>query len=448
MLNTSRAIPLAMEMESEKSVVRWLGRVAPRTARNHRRALRRFLEWLRTQDGPFAGMSPDELADYQLDAVGRDRFDILDLVQAYVGTLKLRTSSTRGVYSALRSFFLHNRAELPRDGSFKIRSDTAPVLGTLTVEEIRDMVLSSKPRYQAVILSMFQGGMGQAEFGHWNQHGWEPLREALRGDPDVVRIDVPGRKASLNDRRFYTLIGGDAIRAIRAYLPTRPSREEAEARFVAAEEERKSLAEKEGRDYTPKTFHHAILYTNRGTPITGEALEAYWTRNLVRLGIIKRRPKGERHSGTRYGKNLHEIRDVFRSQWEKSPVKGSIAEFMMGHQVDPLLYNKAHRDEAWVRREYRKALPMLSIMSSGHPFGMVGEEEIDQLRARVSQLETMIMSLNPGEESRRRLLLVSGTRQGRIMHYQRAIEGGEDLEPLFDSKTGKPLPGYPEFVRL
>jgi len=139
---------------------------------------------------------------------------------------------------------------------------------------------------------------------------------------------------------------------------------------------------------------------------------------------------------------------VFRSQWEKSPVKGSVADFMMGHQVDPLLYNKAHRDGAWVRREYRKALPWLEIMSSGRPFGLVEEEEIDLLKKRVSQLETMVTSLTPGEESRRLSLLVSGRRMGRITHYQRAIESREDLGKLFDSETDKLLPGYPEVVRL
>ncbi|GAH94845.1 unnamed protein product [marine sediment metagenome] len=435
-------------MEAQKSIIKWMGRLAPKTARDHGRSMRRFMGWLRTQGGPLAEMSPDQLITYQIDAAGRDRFDILDLVQAYVSTLKLRMNSKRREYSSIRSFFMHNRAELPRDSSFKIRSETPPVLGTLTVDEIRDVVMSSKPRYQSVILSMFQGGMGLAEFDYWNLNGWESLREALRKNPDVIRIDMPGRKSSLNKRLFHTMIGGDAIRAIQAYLPMRPTEEEAEAMFRAAEEERKVQAEEEGRDYKPRAFSYAIFYTNRGTPITTAALDSYWFRNLIRLGIVKRRPKDKRHTGTRYGKNLHELRDVFRSQWEKSPVKGSVADFMMGHQVDPLLYNKAHRDGAWVRREYRKALPWLEIMSSGRPFGLVEEEEIDLLRKRVSQLETMVTSLTPGEESRRLSLLVSGRRMGRITHYQRAIESREDLGKLFDSETGKLLPGYPEVVRL
>ena len=86
-----------------------------------------------------------------------------------------------------------------------------------------------------------------------------------------------------------------------------------------------------------------------------------------------------------------------RQQYEKSPGKGSAAEYVMGHRVDPLEYNKACEDERWLRGEYLKALPLLQIMSSGVPFGMVSEEEADQRledqAARIAQLEAKLDQL-------------------------------------------------------
>ena len=255
---------------------------------------------------------------------------------------------------------MHSRAELPRDPSFRIRSDIEPVRGVLTVKELRDMILSSRPVYQAVLISMFQAGMGAAEFEYWNLNGWPALREALRGDPDVIRVDLPGRKAGRNVRSFYALIGGDAIKAIRTYVKSRPEGE-------------------------------AIFYNQIKKPIQRDALKHYWLRHLSKIGLIN--PKGNNYSGNRYGKNLHEIRDVFRSMWEKSPAKASVSEFMMGHVVDPLNYNKAFRDEAWVRQEYMKAVPMLQIMSSGIPFGQVDENEIVELRQEIAILRDTVQGL-------------------------------------------------------
>lgn len=346
-------------MKGKTTVKNWLARLAPKTAKDYSYTFDRWMSWMDDNGGKFAGMTPDELVEYQKDSDRRSQYEILDHVQHYVVlATRTRIKTKARTYAIMRSFFLHNRAELPKDLHFKIRSDTPPVLGTLTVEEIRNATLVAKPRYRAALLSLFQGGMDQAEFEYWNQNGWEKLREDLLGNPNVIRIDIPGRKRFRNIKPFYTMIGGDAIEAIRTYLPKRP----------------------EGGT--------AIFYTNRLTPITGGTLDAYWTRNLIRLGIIKQVPQGERHSGTRYGKNLHEMRDVFRSQWEKSPAKGSVAEFMMGHlkQIDPNEYNKAFRDEDWVRREYLKALPHLQLLTSDRAFGKTDIDEVETLRRRNEEL--------------------------------------------------------------
>jgi len=298
--------------------------------------------------GEFSEHSPDDLVRFQQNALNSEQFKILDLLQDYVSQLEGRIGYKQKVKTTLRSFFLHNRAELPRDPSFIVRSEKQRVIGNLTIEEVRDMVLSSKPAYQAIFLSMLQGGMGVAEFEHWNLNGYENLMKQLKNDSDVIEINLHGRKRARNVRPYNSFIGGDAINAIKKWLLHRPKNAEA-------------------------------IFTNQyGKPITVGAVQLYWLRHLRKLGLISK-PK-ENDVSHRTGKNIHKLRDVFCSQWEKSPAKVSVAEYLMGHQVNPLEYNKAFKDSKWTRREYLKALPMLQIISSGRPFGQIEESELEALR--------------------------------------------------------------------
>lgn len=343
-------------MTGKTTVENWLSRLAPKTAKDYGYTFDKWLRWMKENGGEFCGMTPDELVEYQKDSDRRSQYDILDHIQRYVSlATKTRVRSKARTYAVMRSFFMHNRAELPRDPHFRIRSDTPPVQGKLTVGELRDIMVSAKPVYRAVLLSMSQGGMGETEFEYWNMNGWKSLREALRREARVVKIDLPGRKKMRNVRNYYTFIAGDALKAIREWIPHRPEGAEA-------------------------------IFTNQyGNPITVNALSLYWKRHLRKMGLVK--PMRNGYPGNRYGRNLHEIRDIFRTQWEKSPAKGSVAEFMMGHQVDPLDYNKACLDEDWTRGEYYKALPYLEILTSDRALGKADVDDVEELRRRNDQLE-------------------------------------------------------------
>ena len=412
-------------MRGQSTVENWLSRLANKTAKDHGYTFKAWMRWMKENGGDLAELTPDELVAFQEEVVNNARFRILDLIQRYVSSLSGRVSTKTRAYSALRSFFMHNRVELPKDTSFRIRSDTPPVEGTLTIEELKNVVLGAKPVYQAVLLSMFQGGMGVAEFEYWNLNGWPALREALRRDAVVVKCEMPGRKTALNIRPFHTYIGGDAIRAIRDWLRHRPEGAEA-------------------------------IFTNQyRDPITTNAVKLYWKRHLIKLGLIV--PKGDGNFGNRYGKNLHEIRDLFRSQWEKSPAKASVAEFMMGHRVDPLLYNKAHRDKAWTRREYRKALPMLEIMSSGRPFGVVDVEEIERLETRLAEVEKammeMIQRVESGEPSAHVLNLASERwhrpdLETDLREIAQRVKIGDNYYWVYDVNGKKRLISAREFEKL
>ncbi|MCJ7631688.1 hypothetical protein MUP77_04705, partial [Candidatus Bathyarchaeota archaeon] len=94
-------------------------------------------------------------------------------------------------------------------------------------------------------------------------------------------------------------------------------------------------------------------------------------------------------TGNRTGRNLHELRDLFKTQFSKSPAKLMVADYCLGHSIDPLGYDKSFRDEKFFRDEYRKAVPYLEIMSSGRPFHQIDESEVENLRKEVEHLKQL-----------------------------------------------------------
>ena len=330
---------------------RWLGRLQPSTAEVSGQIFDAWMRWLRGSDSSFSSFSPDELVLFQEENPAS--YELLDVVQEYIRSKGGRVGYKKRVYSGIRSFFMHNRAELPRDAGFSIQGDKGRVVGSLTVEEFKLVLGSCNPMYRALYLCMFQGGMGVGEVLFWNENGLESLQSQLRANGHHIKIDLPGRKKMRNIRPFYTFIGKDALEVLAHWMEARPNNSE------------------------------YIFVTNRGKPVTYDLMQLYWIRKLKRLGIIK--PKHNGDTGSRYGKNLHELRDLFRSRWEKSGSSDNAAEFFLGHVVDPLEYNKAFRDADYALREYRKAEPWLNILSDDPE--KIPRENVKELQLRIFELE-------------------------------------------------------------
>ena len=192
-----------MVAEGSESVEKWLSRLAPSTARMNRHELGYFIKWLKSNGANFSSFTPDQLVEYQKKATNGQKYDILDKVQLWVQSLKGRYETKRHRYNAVRSFFAHNRADLPRDKTFKIRGDIPPVRGNLSADDVRSIVLTCNVMYQAIFLCMLAGGMGQEEFMWWSNNGLGKLEKDLMNEERVIRVDLPGRKsgsarASLN----------------------------------------------------------------------------------------------------------------------------------------------------------------------------------------------------------------------------------------------------------
>lgn len=359
------------------SLENWRGRLGGKYGVRAVQVFGNWLGWLGVNGGSFEGFSADELVTFQRGAVGEDKFKILDLVQRWASKDEgLRVSTKRYYYTVIRSFFLHNRAELPRDRSFRLRSSVPPSVGVLSLEDFKILLSSCNLMYRAVFLCMFQGGMGVGEWSHWNRTGWDSLEAQLFGGRNPVKVDLPGRKMNRNIKPFYTMLGGDAVKALRDWLPDRPP--------------------------GAKT----IFVNQWGRPLTEIGMRRYWDRHMQRLGLVKpvsSKETGRKPGSIRHGRNLHELRGLFRTRWQKSGRAPEVAEFMMGHEIDPLGYNKAMQDESYVRYECKQASSWLNILSQ-EPDKIPRDEVLEQQEEQDKRMAEMEEQLRQTTQTLEKIL--------------------------------------------
>lgn len=356
-----------------------MGRLAPRTARPYLSMFEMWLGFLGEGGGRFSGLSPDELVEWQRDNAGS--FELLDLVQAWVTGKEGTYNYKKKCYSTIRSFFLHNRCELPRDPSFIIRGGREPARGSLTVEELGRILDASNRMYRAIFLCMFQGGMGCEELLYWSSTGLEGVRAQLWEGARYLRVDLPGRKRNRNVRPYFTFVGRDGIQALRDWLEVRPDVELQD-----------------------------LFVTQYGTAMTYGTLHKYWMLKLRKLGLV---PLHERVSvrdeealrlakSRRYGKHPHELRDLFRTRWEMSPSRVAAGEYFMGHDVDPLFYNKAYKDQDFAMSQYLQAEPFLNLVSEDPT--VVARVELEVVRDTTRELtEQLLLAVETISELRKRV---------------------------------------------
>jgi len=321
----------------------WLSRLDSVSRKNNQSQFNRWMTWLHEQQG-WENVTPRELLVRQLEE--EDKYVILDLLQGYVGSLVLRKTSKRTAYSAIRSFFIHNRVELPRDLSFHIRGDKPPVQAKLTVQDVVEVAMAAKQPYRSIILFKWQSFLDSARLIYTNNHASERLVKQLKADVHPIRIDLPGRKSNENDPegQFFTYIGHDAKNALLDYFEkVRGWPEPGEPIW---------------------TFHEG---KRKGKPVSKKAFEATWIALLRRTGKV---PPANGSLGNRYGLNPHEFRDLAISRLHTHAKNRGFdmdcTKFWCGQvgEVDKLKYDKFYTDTEYVREQYLTAESYLNIISN------------------------------------------------------------------------------------
>lgn len=350
---------MASNIENSLAVKGWTARIAPSTASVYLFRFKEWLKWMGENGGEFSGMGPDELIAWQRTTTKANEYKILDLAQAWVlGQNGQRKGTKENMLKSVRSFFEHNRAGLPRDKSFKLHSEKPMVPNLLTVEEIRRVVLSSNKTFRAAFMVMLGGGLDQESMVYWSNNGWPDLKKQLAERRDLIKITIPGRKASKNETEFSTYVTGDALDALNTHV--------------------KERGEGDG----------PIFFNQFGKPITKKALSYYWLRKLKELGIVTK----ANIDVQRYGRGLHNLRDTFRTLWAMSGAKPHIAEAMMGHmaKVDPLGYDQSAENEGYVRDQLEAAAPYLNILTRGEAYGQVGRDDVKRLKKEIEDLKAQL----------------------------------------------------------
>lgn len=92
----------------------WLERLDVDTRKAARICFRQWLRWLREKPGFETATSRDLIVRR---ITGDDPYEFVDLKQEFIGGLIMRKASKGKFQWAIDSFFMHNRAELPRDRS-------------------------------------------------------------------------------------------------------------------------------------------------------------------------------------------------------------------------------------------------------------------------------------------------------------------------------------------
>jgi hypothetical protein len=335
-------------------LARWRSRVHPHTFDCYWSHLSKYLE--------FIGKGPDEAVAWA-DALPK-KHEVLDSIENYLRSrVGLRYKSQQFMYTTIRSFYMHNRVELPHDPGFHIRAEVAPVERHLSLENVRELVGLAVQPFRSMILTKCMGILDTECLIYVSNHHAAVITEALQKNLELVKLTLPGRKAKRNIRPFYTFIGGDALESIRSYF----DRERG----------------------WPKKDEPIWMYRNTQRPVSKIGFSFAWIALCRKAGLIPKEHTTDRR--TRYGFNPHNTRDLTISTLNTvAGLNPKAIEFWAGHDIDPLGYNQFYSTSPqYVEDQYRLAMPYLNLLSGT----TADPQETGKLRDKVAELETAVKAL-------------------------------------------------------
>ena len=237
----------------------------------------------------------------------------------------------------------------------KIQKVKPPV--HLTWDDANAIANAAASPYNMIFRIMLQSGWGIGEFLKFNtSETWARVKAKLvkESNAECFRFDFSGRKK--NDRPFYSLV------------PMKTLKE-----CVALEAKKKMNLPMCGRGRNGAS----------GTPL--DHAHVFSARTYIDSAFrtaLKRAPVTD-VQGT---PSAHELRDVFFTRAIQVGCADSAANFVMGHMIDKLGYNKSSEDEGWVWGEIKKIHGPAAVTEDAL---LSRDREIETLRARLERLEAI-----------------------------------------------------------
>lgn len=357
--------------EDDPAVQLWLSGLAESTKANRLPLIQRFFK--------FVGVKPSVAVEWQRKNPMSYKF--VDGLYDWVdkdGNLGANTKKDR--VSIGRGFFLASRVPLPKDTrNRRFHSDKVPVLTELSVDDFRKILLSSNVMYRAAMLTQFQSGSGVGELLFINEFHADFVWDEVRKGKRTIKLDMPGRKSARNVRSYYTFIGVDAVEALKRHFASLGWQKDD---VLFKNEMGEPLKQGSYSTYFRNQAIKAGVVQAKSWPCSkcsGETVKRQLKygdgRRTFYVCVVcghKNRPEdvglsAQNWGGIRYKVRTHEMRDTFRTQCHYAQryngLDGDCPEFWMGHDIDPLKYDKIMKDVKSTLLEYRKALPYLNILT-------------------------------------------------------------------------------------
>ncbi len=166
-------------LDESKSVRKWQRKLIDKYE-SKRSVFRSWLWWTKDNEPELYALLPDGLIEYQKRVRGTDEeFRIVDAIEGWLYENGGTYNTLRSYRSVIRSFFIHNRTELPKDPTSRLKPTRISQVAMFNINEIRAIYSSSSPMIRAVMMSLIMGGMGCDELLYWNKTGYDSLVSQL-----------------------------------------------------------------------------------------------------------------------------------------------------------------------------------------------------------------------------------------------------------------------------
>jgi hypothetical protein len=345
-------------LKENPTVENWLGRLTTAETRNvFGQALEVFCIW--------AEKTPKELLDLRREDLKSpdDGFRTLELVEQFImkgeypdrrkgrdgKSVKVAETcrARRELYlTAIRSFFAHNRLELPRDKTFKItEADNVPQQETfMDLDTARKIIACLKEPYRTLASTALYAGIGRKEALLLNRM-WPTIEKQLRDTKDPIRLDYAKRKS--NPHPYFTFL---PAKLLRPYI---------------------------GKE-VPFGVYTKHSKTKRLRPMNESDLHVAWTFAKKRAGI-----EGKQ--------TFHMLRDLLVTTFYRTSADTTTAQFLTGHGVDTNQYLQIMKAPERAEREWSKYRQFLDSGVSDETTRQIREQErtIADLRERLAKLEAV-----------------------------------------------------------
>lgn len=363
-------------IENYRSVKHWFAGLTKRSVSNYKLQMSRFCE--------FTKQNPDQL--FRL--AKKDRIEAHAWAKRFYEHLRTTSDLANGTryhaYMAVRSFFSINEVQLgKRPSQYQLRPeyDSGRLL---TIKEVFDLVRSAQYlRNRTILTFLVQSGqrtgvLSALTYGHLRrelEQGVTPL--VIHINAGLVDIDKNSANKVGTTYRF--AVGKESVDLVRRMITQRQARGEPIDDDSWLWRSNSEIIEK-----TPEKGRYPVpaAQDQRGTPLSSKSLWYIIHDAIEKTGIQVQQSKAKINVSGRKQVRYEVYPHMFRRFWKHQMREGSITDndllrYMMGQSAhDTSTYDRF--DTEYVRRQYAKAEPFLSVLTGPEtrPVASQGSESV------------------------------------------------------------------------